>query len=303
MNIEYASYSGVHDFNIGVVEFSPIYQLNLKRLKAKLGVKFGSRYGIWGEIAEPGLDLSARSNIFPDFDIRYTIVDKVLWAHAVVTGGNDLNTYSRMIDDCPIVLPTCTMDFGSRPLDATLTLESVISGRLGIELETNYKIYRNKMIFTPVYYGVNITQMMPSYRNVDQFSVQGQVIWRSQDLTLGGRLRYASYKDSYEKTAVTEMPKFTGDAFLRYNFRERLIAQLEFNYRSATSGTINVADDIVDRYQVPSILDVDLNVNYLINKYITVFGKVGNLFNHRNQYMPLYLEPGRNFGGGICLNF
>ena len=303
MNIEYASYSGVHDFNIGVVEFSPIYQLNLKRLKAKLGVKFGSRYSILGEIEEPGLDLSARSSIFPDFDIRYTIIDKALWAHAVVTGGNDLNPYSRMIDDCPIVLPTCRMDFGSRPLDATLTLESVISGRLGIELETNYKIYRNKMIFTPVYYGFNMTQMLPSYRNVDQFSVQGQVIWRSQDLTLGGRLRYASYKDSYERTVVTEMPKLTGDAFVRYNYRERLIAQLECTWRSATSGNVNIADDIVDRYQVPSILDVDLNVNYLINKYITVFGKVGNLLNHRNQYMPLYLEPGRNFGGGICLNF
>jgi hypothetical protein len=303
MNIEYASYSGVHDFNIGVVEFSPIYQLNLKRLKAKLGVKFGSRYSILGEIEEPGLDLSARSSIFPDFDIRYTIIDKALWAHAVVTGGNDLNPYSRMIDDCPIVLPTCRMDFGSRPLDATLTLESVISGRLGIELETNYKIYRNKMIFTPVYYGFNMTQMLPSYRNVDQFSVQGQVIWRSQDLTLGGRLRYASYKDSYERTVVTEMPKLTGDAFVRYNYRERLIAQLECTWRSATSGNINIADDIVDRYQVPSVLDVDLNVNYLINKYITVFGKVGNLLNHRNQYMPLYLEPGRNFGGGICLNF
>ena len=303
MNIEYASYSGVHDFNIGVVEFSPIYQLNLKRLKAKLGVKFGSRYGILGEIEEPGLDLSARSSIFPDFDIRYTIIDKALWAHAVVTGGNDLNNYSRMIDDCPIVLPTCRMDFGSRPLDATLTLESVISGRLGIELETNYKIYRNKMIFTPVYYGFNMTQMMPSYRNVNQFSLQGQVLWRSQDLTLGGRLRYASYKDSYEKTVVTEMPKFTGDAFLRYNYRERLIAQIECTWRSATSGNINIADDIVDNYQVPSILDVDLNVTYLINKYITVFGKVGNLLNHRNQYMPLYLEPGRNFGGGICLSF
>ena len=148
-----------------------------------------------------------------------------------------------------------------------------------------------------------MTQMLPSYRNVDQFSVQGQVIWRSQDLTLGGRLRYASYKDSYERTVVTEMPKLTGDAFVRYNYRERLIAQLECTWRSATSGNINIADDIVDRYQVPSILDVDLNVNYLINKYITVFGKVGNLLNHRNQYMPLYLEPGRNFGVGICLIF
>ena len=302
MNIEYASYNGVHDFNIGVVEFSPIYQLQLKRLNAKLGVKFGSRYGIVGEIPEPGLDLSARSSIFPDLDIRYTIIDKALWAHAVITGGNDLNPYSRMIDDCPVVLPTSTMDFGSRPLDATLSLQGVIGGRLGIDLEGNYKIYRNKMIFVPVYYGPSITQMTAAYRNVNQFSVQAEAIWRSQDVTVGGRVRYASYKDSYEKTPVTEMPAWTGDAFIRYNFRERLIAQLECTYRSGTSGHIQNGD-MLDRYEVPAIVDMDLNVNYLINKYISVFAKVGNLLNHRNQYMPLYLEPGRNFGGGISLNF
>ena len=306
MNIEYAGYNGVHDFNIGVVEFSPIYQLQLKRLNAKLGVKFGSRYGLIGEIEEPGLDLSARSSIFPDFDIRYTIIDKALWAHAVVTGGNDLNPYSRMIDDCPVVLPTSTMAFGSRPLDATLSLQGVIGGRLGIDLEGNYKIYRNKMIFVPAYDGNNITQMLASYRNVNQFSVQAEAIWRSQDLTVGGRLRYASYKDSYEKTVVTEMPAWTGDAFIRYNFRERLIAQLSCTYRSGTSGSMIAATDYYvapPTYSVPSIVDMDLNVDYLINKHISVFGKVGNLLNHRNQYMPLYLEPGRNFGGGICLNF
>ena len=306
MNIEYASYNGVHDFKIGVVEFSPIYQLQLKRLNAKLGVKFGSRYGLIGEIEEPGLDLSARSSIFPDFDIRYTIIDKALWAHAVITGGNDLNPYSRMIDDCPVVLPTSTMAFGSRPLDATLSLQGVIGGRLGIDLEGNYKIYRNKMIFVPAFDGMNITQMLASYRNVNQFSVQAEAIWRSQDLTVGGRIRYASYKDSYEKTVVTEMPAWTGDAFVRYNFRERLIAQLSCTYRSGTSGSmISLLDNYVmpPRYSVPSIVDMDLNVDYLVNKHISVFAKVGNVLNHRNQYMPLYLEPGRNFGGGICLNF
>ena len=306
MNIEYASYNGVHDFNIGVVEFSPIYQLQLKRLNAKLGVKFGSRYGLIGEIEEPGLDLSARSSIFPDFDIRYTIIDKALWAHAVVTGGNDLNPYSRMIDDCPVVLPTSTMAFGSRPLDATLSLQGVIGGRLGIDLEGNYKIYRNKMIFVPAFDGRNITQMLASYRNVNQFSVQAEAIWRSQDLTVGGRIRYASYKDSYAKSVVTEMPAWTGDAFLRYNFRERLIAQLSCTYRSGTSGSMIATTDYYvapPTYSVPSIVDMDLNVDYLVNKHISVFAKVGNVLNHRNQYMPLYLEPGRNFGGGICLNF
>jgi len=306
MNIEYATYSGVHDFNIGVVEFSPIYQFQRKWLDARLGVKFGSRYGIAGEIVEPGLDLSARSNIFPDVDVRFTLLDKSLWAHAVVTGGNDLNTYSRMIDDCPIVVPTCTMDFGSRPVDATLSLESVIGGRLGINLEGNFKIFRNKMIFVPLFDGTGLTQMTASYRNVNQFSAQAEVFWRSQDLTVGGRLRYASYRDRYEKTVVTEMPAWTGYAFIRYNFRERIIAQLECNYRSSTSGMMASTTQyfiMPPTYEVPSIVDLDLNVNFLVNKYFSVFAKVGNILNHRNEYMPLYLEPGRNFGAGISLNF
>jgi len=306
MNIEYATYNGMHDFNIGVVEFSPIYKLQLKRLDAKLGVKFGSRYGIPGEIEEPGLDLSARSSIFPDVDVRYALVKDALWAHAVVTGGNDLNPYSRMIDDCPIVVPSCTMDFGSRPIDATLSLEGVISGRLGINVEGNFKIYRNKMIFVPLYDGTGINQMTSLYRDVNQLSVQGEVFWRSQDLTLGGRLRYASYKNRYDKTLVTEMPAWTGYAFVRYNFRERLIAQLECTYRSKSSGMMADATySLVDGmpYEVPSIIDMDLNVNFLVNKYFSVFAKVGNILDHRNQYMPLYMEPGRNFGGGICLNF
>ena len=163
------------------------------------------------------------------------------------------------------------------------------------------------MIFVPAFDGRNITQMLASYRNVNQFSVQAEAIWRSQDLTVGGRLRYASYKDSYEKTVVTEMPAWTGDAFIRYNFRERLIAQLSCTYRSSTSGsmisTFDVNDVMPPTYSVPSIVDMDLNVDYLINKHISVFAKVGNLLNHRNQYMPLYFEPGRNFGAGICLNF
>ena len=317
MNIEYASYGGVHDFQIGVVEFSPIYKYQRKRLDAKIGVKFGTRYGIAGAIAEPDLDLSARSSIFPDVDIRYNLVDKTLWAHATVTGGNDLNPFSRMVDDCPIVLPSSSMMFGRRPVDATLSLEGVFSGRLGMNLEGNYKVTRNKMILIPVYEGWDLTQMTPSYRDVNQFSVQGEVFWRSQDLALGGRLRYVRYYDPADKSTVTEMPAWTGYGFVRYNFRERIIAQVECNYRSSTGGAMAIRGmdyrgmdyTVLDlnsswlQYDVPAIVDVDINVNYLINKNFSVFAKAGNILNHRNQYMPLYLEPGFNLGAGVCLNF
>ena len=303
MNIEHASYNGLRDFAIGVVEFSPFYQYDRRRLHARLGVKFGSRYGQAGEKAVDGLDLSPRSTIFPDFDIRYTLVDQSLWTHLVVTGGNDLNPFSRMLDDCPIVLPSTWMDFGRRPLDATLSLESVLGGRLGLNLEGNYKITRSKMIFVPYIDGSGLAQMTASFRDVNQFSVQGEVFWKSQDLTLGGRLRYAGYRDADEKTTVTEMPAWTGYTFVRYNFRERIIAQVECNYRSATSGLTSAQGSVRRSYEVPAIVDVDLNVNYLINNHFAVFGKVGNLLGHRNEYMPLYPEPGINFGGGVCLNF
>ena len=67
--------------------------------------------------------------------------------------------------------------------------------------------------------------------------------------------------------------------------------------------SLAIYDSMPPKYEVPAIVDMDLNVNYLINKHFSVFAKLGNLLNHRNQYMPLYLEPGRNFGGGVCLNF
>lgn len=311
MNIEYAAYSGTHDFDIGVVEFSPIYQYQRKRLDARLGVKFATRYGAAGEIPEPDLDLRAHSSIFPDVDVRFTLVNKALWAHATVTGGNDLNPYSRMIDDCPVVLPSSRMDFGSRPVDATLSLEGVIGGRLGINLEGNYKLYSNKMIYIPVDDGTLMRHLTASYRDVNQFSAQGEVFWRSEDLALGGRLRYARYTDRDEGSVVTEMPVWTGYGFIRYNYRGRLIAQVECNYRSKTSGLMACTamadassdDTAAPTYEVPAIVDMDLNVNYMINKHFSVFAKAGNLLNSRNQYMPLYLEPGINFGGGICLNF
>ena len=182
----------------------------------------------------------------------------------------------------------------------------MVSGRLGINLETNYKIYRNKMIFIPVYDGSALSQLTAAYRDVNQFSLQAEAFWRSQELTVGGRFRYANYRNNEDKSVVTEMPKYTGYGFVRYNFRERIIAQVECNYRSKTSGKMISQTSVYvapPTYEVPAIVDLDLNVNYLINKHFSVFAKVGNLLDHRNEYMPLYLEPGRNFGGGFCVNF
>ncbi len=299
MNIEHAAYSGCRSFSAGVVEFSPIYQLERDRLDARLGVKFGSRYGIGdaGYVEHTG-QLAAKSNIFPDVDIRFELLRDNLWAHAVVGGGNDLNPYSRLISKCPLLMPDSELLFGTRTLDASFAFESVIGGRLGINVSGSYVIGRNRLIIRPLIDNM-AASLYADYADVNTLAARAEFFWKSQDLTMGGSMTVSKHFRPEEKTIVTELPKITGDAYLRYSLRERFIAQADLR---CTGGTSGLSYDGA-LYEIPAAAALDINLNYLINRHFSVFAKCGNLLDRKNFYVPFYAEPGRNFGGGVCVSF
>lgn len=301
MDIEHASYSGCRNFSAGIVEFSPIYQLERDRLDARIGVKFGSRYGIGdaGYVEQSG-QLAAKSNIFPDIDIRLELLRDNLWAHAVIGGGNDLNPYSRLMSKCPLLMPDSELLFGTRPLDASFAFESVIGGRLGINVGGSYVIGRNRMIFRPCDNPENIAaSIRTDYVDANTLAARTEFFWQSQDLTLGGSMTLSKHFRPEEKTIVTELPKLTGDAYLRYSLRERFIAQADLRCTGSTSGVSYGGIP----YEIPAAVALDINLNYLINRHFSVFAKCGNLLDRKNFYVPFYAEPGRNFGGGVCVSF
>lgn len=301
MNIEHASYSGIQNFSAGIVEFSPIYRLQGKRLDARIGVKFGSRYGIGdaGEVEHVG-QLAAKSNIFPDLDIRYELLKENLWAHAVIGGGNELNPYSRILAKCPLVMPDSELMFGTRALDASLALESVIGGRLGFNVSGSYVVGRDRLIIRPDYLVDCMAILRTDYMDINTLSAKAELFWQSQDLTMGGSATFSRHTVPEKKTAVTELPQFEADAYLRYSLKERFIAQADLRCTGATSG---VVPDTSLAYEIPAAMALDINLNYLINKHFSIFAKCGNLLNNTNFYIPFYAEPGRNFGGGLCISF
>ena len=121
--------------------------------------------------------------------------------------------------------------------------------------------------------------------------------WKSSTVTTGGELRFYHYFPMAGGAAVTQLPTATGRLYFRYNWRERLIGSLDYDFRSSVSGsTFGV-------WTAPWIHNLGLTVDYVVNRHFTLYGKLGNLFNHRNQYVPFYVEPGFNFGGGIALIF
>ena len=304
MNVEFAKYSDLHDFSTGVVEVSPMYQLRNSWLDAKLGIKFGNNYSLKGKEVDVNMESESSTTFCPNIDARFTLLDKGLWAHAIIGGGNDINPFSRMMKSCPVLMPYSDIKFGNRPLDAKIALESYIFGHLSLNAFGGYTIFNNKLIFVPEYTSGGVPEIQAVYKDVNLFSFGAEAFFQSQDFIVGGRIQLNSYKDS-DKNVVTELPKCEGSAFIRYSFRERIIAQADFNYRSQVRGSFHGMENLspYGTYEVPSILDMDFNLNVIINKHLSVYGKVGNIFNRRNQYMPLYVEPGRNFGGGICISF
>lgn len=301
MAIRFSDYAGFKDYSISVVEFSPIYEYSNKRFEGRFGVKFGNRFGLQksdAAKAPDGNNLNALSNVFPDIDARYELSRRALWIHAILGGGFDLNDYGDLADRVPLLTPNTPMLMGNRPLEATLALESVISGRFAMNFSGSFVMQR----CTPVFEPVVPTDGSPAEIRLGFVSANTLVggldaFWKSSTVTTGGELRLRHYFALEGEAPVTQLPVATGRLYFRYNWRERLIGSLDYDFRSSVSGNTFGA------WSTPWIHNLGLTVDYVVNHNLTLYGKLGNLLGFRNQYVPLYVEPGFNFGGGIALIF
>lgn len=307
MDIRFAGYDALKDYTLGVVEFSPMYEYERDWFSGKLGVRFGNRFGIPADkkatTVSDGNDLEPWTNIFPDIDARFTLMKDYLWLHTVLSGGNDMNEYSSLLGTVPWLSPSVPLHFGTRPFDGSLTLESVVLGRVAVNLSASYVIGRSKVLFAPVTVSPSSAaplaqpyRIMPYYEDVNTLSTSVEAFWKSADLTMGGEFMHNWYF-SPDGLDITELPANTARLYARYNIKERFIFSVDYNFRSPLSGSRFGA------FEVPAVHALDANVNYVINRHFMVYLKAGNLLGMRNQYVPLYVEPGRNFGGGISVSF
>lgn len=309
MNMEIVSYSNLKNYSTALVEFSPFYEYKNRRFSGKFGVKFGNRFGEAEQRKktkmEDGNDITAVSSVFPNVDARLEIVRKWLWAHLSATGGYDMNSYSSIARDCPILMPDTPLRLGSRPVDITLSLESVVFGRFAVNASGRFAMVRNKPVLSPVMDdGLRAANGIYEIRAWDMdfnnFTFAAEALWKSSSVTLGGEFRYNRYwRTESEKSGenATELPRFTSKVYFRYNWRERIVFAADFNYFSATYG------DRWGYYQVPSIHDLNLRLTFNVNRHFSIFAKCGNLLNSGNQYIPMYYGASQNFGGGVSLAF
>ena len=301
MSIRLANYSGAKEYTTAVVAFSPIYEYSSNRFEGKFGVMFGNRFGLQeskATKAPDGNNLNALSNVFPDIDARYEIIRRSLWIHTTIGGGFDLNDYGFLASQVPLLSPNTPMLMGSRPLDLTLALEGVVFGRFAMNLTGGFVMERGRPVFEPlVPADGSPAEIQLGFLNANTLMGGLDAFWKSSTVTTGGELRFYHYFPLEGEAAITQLPNATGRLYFRYNWRERVIGSLDYDFRSTISG------GTFGTWTAPWIHNLGLTVDYVVNRHFTLYGKLSNLFNCQNQYVPYYMEPGFSFGGGIALIF
>lgn len=299
-DISFSMYGGFRDHTAGILEISPIYEYNKGRFLAKFGAKFGNRFSIHksneSQNENGNNHSSIASSIFPDIDARFELAEQSLWIHTVLVGGHELNSFLGMTRDMPLISPCTDLKFGSRPLDATLSLESVIKGRMAFNLISSYTIFRDKLIFEPVMSDPEPFNVIASYWDFSRLSFGIDALWKSGAIITGAEFRYNLYF-SGEGPAITQLPGITTNAFFVWNWRNRINAKLDCRYSSGVTG------NSYGPYAIPAIVDLGITLDFSVNRYFGVFLKGGNLLNRDNRYMPMHNSVPRNFGGGIYVKF
>jgi len=299
-NMSYSMYGCLRDHSAGILEISPIYEYNKGRFLAKFGAKFGNRFSIHKSKSSRNENgdnhSSTASSIFPDIDARFELAEQSLWIHTVVGGGHELNSFLGMTRDMPLISPRADLRFGSRPLDATLSLESVIKGRMAFNLMTSYTIFRDKLLFEPVMSDPEPFNVIATYLDFSRFSLGADALWKSGAVITGAEFRYNFYF-TVQRPEITQLPTITTNFFFVWNWRNRINAKAECRYLSEVTG------DSFGVYTIPSIVDLGITLDFTINRYFGVFIKGGNLLNRANRYVPIHNSVPRNFGGGIYLKF
>lgn len=121
-----------------------------------------------------------------------------------------------------------------------------------------------------------------SYSNVAKAETKGfesSVKWNlTPYLSLNGAYTYTEAKDKTTNTLLTRRPKHIARLGADYALNDQLDLTLRSRYQSDEYG------DSANQKQSPSWITFDSQVDYRINKYISAFAGIDNMFNEQRNF-------------------
>ena len=311
-----------------VVDIAPAYVFSDGGFSFQAGVRFSNAWR--GSESDPSVsylvpDYKGR-NFYPDVRIYYEAVPDKLVLTAKVVGGQHFNTYGSYLKDNHHLSIKSTQYYSSLSGDATVNTFDAglgISGRIrsvfqyGIEagfaryfnapldgMESLYDYDDNS--FHTMEAAIPVVPVI-SMMNYDLLyaDFNGAIGSDRLDASAHLRVQKSNLKPDMEKgNFAVELPLFSGNADLVYNWNRRVFAGISAQWATAREGkNYYIAFDDKFDCHVPGWVDLGVTAEFRANRRFSIWAEGRNLLNQTVMRNYMIAEKGPYFTAGICLNF
>jgi len=308
-------YSGIFNSSVFDLYVLPKYMITGRRFNMSLGVKVSTILSNDFTKSTDGTMHTKKSELlYPDFSISYRLPDDNLTFYASLTGGNNINTYSSILERSSFYNPVYQKTFtamsyiGLLPsMDNTVikyNAQAGFKGQIAEHFQYNmrggYISYEN-LLMDGLLFDANSNPSRLNYVTIyeDLKAYYGEIDlqFKSKPFDFGGRIRYnkafVGNSNPLAMTTALPAPRFKAELFARYNFVNRLYIGVQCDYQSERKAYVII----------PQYIDLGADIEYLINSNISLWIKGGNLLNQTIQRTVLFAESGLWGTAGICLSF
>lgn len=295
-NTGYAGYYGLLSSAVYNISTTPRVDFDLWKFHFTTGAKFSFISRMVG--TEPNNTL----HIYPHLKIDIKMIGDKLDMFVGVTGGDELNSYSRLkrrnhhfhydasesYDD---------LKFSREKYNAFIGMTGSISSLFEYELRFGHAALADSPLD-----GINNTANSAVVKFKDYGMTYGDfsAVLDLRALELEAGLHYRK-TDIGLLTDVFDLPGVSGDVSAIFNLRRRLYLGASLEMALGREMTSSAATPVT--YTLPAWYDLGVYAEYRFSPVLSVWTRGGNLLNQTIEKVPFIAEHGVHVTAGLCLNF
>ena len=302
-----AGYDGFFDSAASLVSVAPHYTRQKGNWDIDLGVKLAKVFRA-KEMSQ--MYQNRIQSIYPDVKIGFKGIPS-LYLYLEAGGGPTLETYSSLLK-CDRHMNMFygngmapLLDVTDQSVYASAGIDGRITTRFSYALKGGYSRYKLAPM-SSVSYDTDYMRHVPGISYVPYSKVfaafECRLATERVDMDLSAE--YAHHLGEYN-VGVLLPAALTGNASFRYNWMRRIYAGVSCEAATARRGTLTYLHgegdfDMPDSF--PGYVDLGVDLEYVVNRRISVWAKGRNLMGMTIQRSIFYAEKGPYFTLGFCLN-
>jgi hypothetical protein len=252
---------------------------------------------------EKNLTSSVRAHLYPDLDLKFSVVPSYVTFFADLSGKLERNNPLKIINDNPYILPGTLYKLYNT--DHAIIVSAGLKGNNGVG--GNYLVSASWSVINDMLLYSNLVSppgtvnpetgnhFLPVYDNSKLLDIHGEMTGTITDkIAYNCQADFYKYSMTYNEYAWNK-PNFDGQFGLKYNLRNKIIAGAGITIIGKRMQQVRELDPtaIYDKYEAPLHMNLNLSAEYRYSKILSVWTKLNNI--SWNRYYEWAYYPTQGF--------